>query len=127
MMNSVTTTGPLLSPSKITLLMLACGIAGGAAIGTASAATADEQVPHMAVYYNPQSLETDRGAQAVYHKIVHAAEVVCPADDSSPHLMTGAVRTCREESIARAVHDIHSPKVAALYAASSKPGSSKHG
>jgi UrcA family protein len=126
MMNSVTTTAPL-SPSKITLLMLVCGIAGGAAIGTASAATADEQVPHMPVYYNPQSLETDRGAQAVYHKIVHAAEEVCPMDDSSPHLMTGAVRTCREQAIARAVHDIHSPKVAALYVANTKHGSSKHG
>ncbi len=120
-MNSVTTT-PIFSPSRNTLLMLVCGIAGAAAGGMASAATADEQVPHIAVHYTPQSLETDRGAQAVYHKIVHAAEEVCPNDSSSPHFITGAVRTCREQAIARAVHDIHSPKVAALYAANSKQG-----
>jgi UrcA family protein len=121
-MNSVTAT-PIFSPSKNTLLMLVCGIVGAAASGMASAATADEQVPHIAVHYNPQSLETDSGAQAVYHKIVHAAEEVCPNNgSSSPHFITGAVRTCREQAIARAVHDIHSPKVAALYAANSKQG-----
>jgi UrcA family protein len=121
-MNPVTTDRSLASRPKLTVMMLVCGIVGAACIGAVSAATPDEDVPHIALHYNPQSLDTDRGAQILYHRIVHAADEVCPQDPTSPHLVPAAVRQCREAAVARAVYAVHSPKLVAAYTASSKHG-----
>ena len=61
-----------------TALMLLCGIVGAACSGAASAATSDDDVPSVAIHYDPQSLDTDSGARALYRRIVNAAAEVCP-------------------------------------------------
>jgi UrcA family protein len=122
-MNPVTTDPRPVSRPKFTALMLVCGIVGAASVGAVSAATPDEDVPHVAVRYNPQSLDTDRGAQVLYHKIVQAADEVCPSlGAGNPHLVSAAVHQCREAAVARAVFAVHSPKLVAVYTASSKHG-----
>lgn len=121
-MNTPTTDHVRVSSPKITVMMLVCGIVGAASIGTVSAAAADEDVPSVAVHYSSQSLDTESGARALYRRIVNAAAEVCPQDLSSPHFISDAVKQCREQSIARAVFKVNSPKLVAVYATNSKKG-----
>ena len=103
-----------------TALMLLCGIVGAACSGAASAATSDDDVLSVAIHYDRQSLDTDSGARALYRLLVNTAAEVCPQDSGSPHWISDAVRRCREESVARAVLKINNPRLAAIYAASSR-------
>ncbi len=121
-MNTTSTDHVLVSRPKVTVMMLACGIIGAASIGVVSAATTDVEVRSIAIHYDPQSLDTDSGARVLYRQIVSAAVEVCAQDSSSPHWISPAVRQCREQSVARAVLKINSPRLVAVYATSSKKG-----
>lgn len=107
---------------QITIALLLGGIIGAAGIGAASAAAPDEEVPSRVVKYDPASLSTDRGARAVYRKIVAAAKAVCPTDAGSPRLPSMAVVACRKQSIARAVLKINDPRLAAIHSRLSGTG-----
>jgi len=110
------------SKPKITLAMLMCGIVSAACVGAASAATPTDRTLSVAVQYDPQSISTQDGAKNLYRRLVRAAADVCPADSSSPHLISPAVRECREQSVARAVFKINNPSLVAVYNTSSKHG-----
>jgi UrcA family protein len=103
-------------------MMILCGIVGAAAMGAVSAATTDDDVPAVTVRYNPESLATDSGARALYRRLVMAAEAVCPAAAESRPFLNEAVRHCRDAALARAVHQIDSPRLAAVYETSAKRG-----
>jgi UrcA family protein len=110
------------SPPRITLAMILCSIVSAAGIGAASAATpAEEGAPSTLVKYHPESLLTDTGAQAVYRRIVEAAEEVCPALSGSV-LPSASVRQCRAQSISRAVMVINSSKLAAIHESATRTG-----
>jgi UrcA family protein len=110
------------SHPQITLAMILCGIVSAAGIGAASAATpADDNVPSTVVKYNPQSLSTDSGAQAVYRTLVMAAAEVCPANFDRG-VLSPAVRECRAQSISRAVMQINDSKLAAIHDSASRKG-----
>jgi UrcA family protein len=109
------------SGPKITLLMVLCGLAGVAASGAVGAASVADDVPRRVVKYSPDTLNTDTGVRSLYHRIVKAAEQVCPIE-SGTHFVTRSVAECRAQSVARAVHQIDNPRLAALYAASYKSG-----
>ncbi len=103
-----------------TALTLLCGIAVAAYSGAASAATGDDDVPSVAIHYDRQSLDTDSGARMLYRRIVFAAAEVCPQPSGSRPFISGAVRRCREESLARAVMKINHSRLVAVYAASTR-------
>jgi UrcA family protein len=107
---------------KITLAMIICGAVAAVGIGAANAATADGDGLRTKVTYRSQDLATPEATRALYRKLVRAAEDVCPADTSSPHLLSPAVRECREQSIARAVFKINNPSLVALYTSDTKHG-----
>ena len=107
---------------NIAVLMLLCGIVSAAAAGAVSAATLNDDVPRRVVKFERDSLATDGGAQALYHRIVRAAEQVCPGTSADRPFLTNAVRECREQAVARAVREIDSPRLAADYAASAGTG-----
>jgi UrcA family protein len=109
------------SRPKITLLMVLCGVVGAAASGAVSAASVADDVPRQVVKFSPAALNSDAGVRSLYHRIVKAAEEVCPVTYGTL-FVPRAVAECRAESVARAVHQIDSPRLAALYAASSKSG-----
>jgi len=98
---------------KITLAMVLCGIVWAAGLGAANAATAPVAAPAITIKYDPAALQTDRGAEQVYNQLANAAAELYPS--SSPHWVPGQVREWREQSIARAVMTINSPKLAAVY------------
>ena len=107
------------SRSSVTLLMLLCGLVGATA---ASAATQDDDVPALKVRYTADALDTDHGAKVLYSRLVHAAEQVCPADFSGSHLLSPSVQSCRDQAVARAVHQINNSRLAAVYSATTKRG-----
>jgi UrcA family protein len=115
-MNSPTSTHVVVSRPKVTLLMILCGMAGATAVGAASAAIPDDEVPQIVVKYDAASLSDDSGARALYYRIVKAAEQVCPAGyERDLHRAQLAIE-CRRQAIARAVHQINSPRLAEVYA-----------
>jgi UrcA family protein len=105
---------------RITRMWVLCGLVGAASMGAASAATVDDDVPRIVIHYYQDSLTTDSGARALYHRLVNAAEQVCPGAPIGSRLISNAARECREQSIARAVREINSPRLAALHANVSK-------
>ncbi len=117
-MNSIT--GPAFRHRTIVAALL-CAFAGAALIGVATAAD-DVDAPSVAVRYQPQSLDTEHGAQALYRRIVNAAAIVCPQYAVNPHWLAKPVQECREQAVARAVLKINSPKLVAVYAANTKNG-----
>jgi UrcA family protein len=121
-MNAHNTPQVQVSHRKITMAMIVCGMLGAAFIGAASAATADDGAPSITVRYNPQSLDTESGARALYSRLVKAAVEVCPQGSDSHHWISRQVRACREQAVARAVFQVNNPRLAAVYATSSKSG-----
>ncbi len=107
------------SRPKITLLMVLCGIVGTAAAGAVSAATFDD-VPKLVIRYRADSLSTDRGVWVLYRRLRLAAEDVCPAPFTGSHLVSESIQQCRDHALAQAVNQIDNPRLAALYAATSK-------
>jgi UrcA family protein len=105
--------------SLATKVLLMGALTGLAAVAGASPAESD--VPSLVVHYNNDTLATDSGARALYHRIALAAEQVCPTSIES-RLIPEAVRACREHAIAGAVNKIHNQRLAAVYAAHSRAG-----
>jgi UrcA family protein len=106
--------------AKFGLLLLG-SLAGIMAAGAAGAARLDSDVPSAVVKYSEQSLATEEGVYALYLKIKNAANKVCPADSRDLRLES-LVRECRNQAIARAIHQIDNSRLAALHAAHSKNG-----
>ena len=108
-----------MTTQKVTLLMLLCGLV----LSTAAAADAapDHDVPSRALHFSRHSLATDAGALAVYRSIVRASQEVCPLLPGRP-FVTGAVKECRDQAVARAVKDIGSARLVALHADSANRG-----
>jgi UrcA family protein len=107
--------------AKFGLLVLG-SLAGIMAAGSAGAASLDSDVPSVVVKYSDQSLATDEGVHALYRRITHAAEQVCP--DASTRDLSRLVRVsqCRDQAIARAIRQIGNSRLAALHAVRSKNG-----
>jgi len=100
-------------PSATLAALAACLIAGTAYAGNTGAA------PSVAVPYGDLNLTTERGADTLYARLTAAARQVCAADgvDIRNLQAYAAARACESQAIARAVHEVQAPKVAARLAA----------
>ena len=105
-----------------TKVLLLGGLAGLAAAAAAGASPANGEIPTQVVRYSAQMLDTDSGAQAVYHRLAKAAERVCP-NDSYSLLVNSSVQKCREQALSAAVNKIHNQRLAAVHAAASSKSS----
>lgn len=110
-----------LSRSKLTLVGVLFGLVGAVSASAAGAAPAEGDVPAISVKYDAQSLVSDHAVRLLYGRIVAASREVCP-DMSVGRIPSAAVEACRRQSIARAVMHVNNPRLAALYATSSKNG-----
>jgi len=108
--------------AKITALLVGGIVSAAGATLASAAAPADDGGLSLIVKYDPQTLASDTGARVLYRRLVIAAEKVCPADPSSPHLISRAVIECREQSVSRAVHHINNANLVAVYNANMKNG-----
>jgi UrcA family protein len=116
MNNPTSTRHVVVSRPRVTLLMILCGTVGATAGGAVSAATTGDDVPQIVVKYDAASLSDESGARALYRRLVKAAEQVCPVVDGRELHKAEVARECRRQSIARAVHQINSPRLAEVYA-----------
>jgi UrcA family protein len=101
-----------------TIALAACLLS--VAAGTAAAASAADDsagVRTMRVAYGDLNLATEQGSRALYARIEAAARQVCAPDDPRNLEAFAAARACKARAIARAVNDVHSPMLAAAYAA----------
>jgi UrcA family protein len=114
--NPTSTHDVVVSRPKVTLLMILCGMVGATAVGAVSAATTGDDVPQIVVKFDAASLSDDRGTRTLYHRIVKAAEQVCPIVNERDLHRAEMARECRRQSIARAVHQINSPRLAEVHA-----------
>jgi UrcA family protein len=105
-----------------TAAVILAGAAGLAlAAGRASAAAPEDAVPRIVVRYDSGMLATDEGVKQLYRRLNSAAEKVC-IDESNNRFVSDAVIACRRQAVARAVHEIGNPHLAALQAARVKSG-----
>jgi UrcA family protein len=94
------------------IAVLTASVLAGA-FGVAHAAAPD--IPTMVVKYGDLDLSTQDGTRALYKRIAFAAAQVCPAVDSRDLARNAHAQVCRDAAIARAVRDVNSPQLAALY------------
>jgi UrcA family protein len=118
-MNLVTVNLQLTALTR-TALLVGCSLVG--ALGVAQADTPTDEAPSLVVRYGDLDLATDAGVQALYRRLAVAAQEVCPFEDSKSLAQVSYSHTCRAKAIARAVHDINSPRLAALQAGHSNRG-----
>lgn len=107
--------------TKLATTLLLLGALTGLATAAGAASVIDETAPSLVVHFNSDSLATDSGARALYHRLTRAAEQVCPAPSES-RLVPESVQKCRDEAVAAAVEKIHNQRLAAVYATRMKSG-----
>ncbi len=114
------TVKPNLTRVARTMLLAGCALAGS--LGVAQATTTGDDVPTMVVQYGDLNLATEAGARTLYRRLATAARQVCPFEDSKSPREMAYNNTCRAQAIARAVHEINSPQLAALHSDRSRRG-----
>jgi UrcA family protein len=87
----------------------------------AHAGTSNEPAA-VTVRYADLNLGTDAGTSALYARLESAARKVCAPSDIRDLGQMAASGACEHQAIARAVQDIHSPKLAAVSAARVRQG-----
>lgn len=108
-----------MTPMIKNVLWLLGGLAGPLAAG---AATPANNVPSVAVKYSEQSLATDDGVNALYRRIAHAAEQVCPDAVGGGLSALQRQKTCRSEAVDRAIRQINNARLLAVEAARARSG-----
>ena len=98
------------------------GLAGISLAGAAGAATSEGMERVATVRYTESSLATDDGTRALYSRLAHAAQKVCPIAPVYAHVSTTSVLECREKALSAAVAKIHNQRLAALHAATGEAG-----
>jgi UrcA family protein len=111
---------PRLNPrtSLFALGLLGIGLLAGAAQADMPGETA------IKVSYSDLNLTTAAGSQALYGRIVTAARRVCGTDkvDIRDLNTLASAQRCEAQAIAGAVHQVHSPALAALSSARARQG-----
>ncbi|MEP6549238.1 MAG: UrcA family protein [Gammaproteobacteria bacterium] len=121
------------SRAKFALLLMAGALGTGAAgaafsdakapgVDTPGVDTPGVDTPTLVVRYSNEELTSNVGVQKLYRRIQLAAKQVCP--DTSVRDLRGIelARICREQAVAKAIHQVNNSQLAALYAISSKSG-----
>lgn len=110
------------SRPKITLLMILGGVLSASAAGAVSAATPGDDVPRIVIRFSPDELASQDGARHLYHRLVEAAANVCPDVSTGSRFPSPATQHCRAQSVARAVWEINNPRLAEVFANSTRRG-----
>jgi UrcA family protein len=105
-------------PRTLAALATLAVLTAGALLAAPTAASAAPAAAYATapVYYNSSDLATDRGIRSVYRRIVNAAALVCPSEDSLNLEEAAASKECQQQAIAGAVAKVGSARLAAVYA-----------
>jgi UrcA family protein len=102
-------------PSTSMATLVTCAIAATASM--AGAVTPLEQPPSVAIKYGDLDLSNEQGVLTLYRRITAAAQAVCQPLTASDLGAVTRSRVCQHEAIARAVRQVPSARLAAIYAA----------
>jgi UrcA family protein len=92
-------------------------VAAVVAIFAATMASAEtSESPSVTVRYGDLDLATARGAHMLYRRIAVAAEQVCPTAHTRDLALLARARSCQADAVSRAVREVNSPQLAAVYA-----------
>jgi UrcA family protein len=94
--------------------LLAAGLAGTSAYGAPPSVPLDS-APTALVRYGDLNVSEPLGARRLLERIRAAAGRVCPEADSRDLAAMQIRWQCMNDAVARAVQQVHSPAVAALY------------
>ena len=108
-------------PTRMRALLLV-GCVLGIGSGMAHAASPVGDVQSVTVKFSDLNLATDAGADMLYRRIAAAARAVCPDPNIRDLRAFASNEACRSEAIARAVRDVSSPRLAAVYSAHTNQG-----
>jgi len=103
----------------LTTLAAVIGLTTAALLGTPTLATAAQpaaDVPQTTLYYSLRDLASHQGTQALYARIVAAAQSVCPGWDSRDLGEVAASRQCQRQAVARAIGQIGDARLASVHA-----------
>jgi UrcA family protein len=103
-----------------TKVLLIGGLAG-LAMTTAAVAADRDPAPSIVLHYSNDALATDDGVKIFYHRLLRAAEKVCPPEAANPLLVSDAVHACREQAVAAVVAKMNNSRLAALVPQSRSP------
>jgi len=90
-------------------------LASGPITWVASAAQADEALPHKVVSFKDLNLSSTEGAAVLYGRIKSAANEVCGKRDRSELSQSRTTQICIKDAVSRAVAQINSPMLTSLY------------
>jgi UrcA family protein len=103
-------------PRRLAALGALAVLTAGAWLVSPTVASAAQPSATTLVYYNSSDLSTEQGTRALYRRIVDAAALVCPSEDSLVLSDVAASKECQRQAIARAVAKVGSARLAAVYA-----------
>jgi UrcA family protein len=106
--------------SRAAATAVACLLVGVAV--NANAAEDSAAPASVRVSYQDLDLATEQGSLALYARLVAAAHQVCLVSDIRDLTATAAAHACEQQAIARAVHDVNSPRLVATFAARQHQG-----
>lgn len=112
----------LLTTLTACVLAGACTAAQAAAACTESASAGSPEAPAIRVSFRDLDLATDRGAHTLYERINAAARKVCEVSNVRNLDEVAAGQACERAAVLRAVHQVHSGRLAALYGESAPRG-----
>ena len=105
---------------KAAALTAVASLVGGAAFtigATRAEAAIDNSLPHVTVHYGDLNLNNNQGAKELYFRVHRAAKVVCGDEEWDPLYieMWRADQQCEQTALKRAVAQVNSPKLTAIY------------
>jgi UrcA family protein len=101
--------------TAVRIAMLVGSIITAAAAGNACAAGTATEVPSVVVRFADLDLATDQGVRSLYARIARAAHAVCPDARIRDLNAASQSRACQQQAIARAVREVNTPLLAAVY------------
>jgi UrcA family protein len=90
-------------------------LAAGPMTWVATAAQADEAVPHKVVRFKDLNLSNTEGAAVLYGRIKSAANEVCGKRDRFELSQSRTIPICINDAVSRAVAQVNSPMLTSLY------------
>jgi UrcA family protein len=95
--------------------LVGCALAATASVS--GAVTPVAQPPTVVIKYGDLDLSQEQGVRILYRRISAAAQAVCVPLVSGDLMSLARSRVCQQEAIERAVRQVPSARLAAMYAA----------
>jgi UrcA family protein len=85
-------------------------------------AVGPDGAPQVVIKYDRDRIRSEKGARDLYRRIEMAAQAVCPQDRDYDLVHPHPGRQCREAAVARAVSEIHEPRLVQIATGKSRGG-----